>query len=287
MSLFAHSKPICALAHGLSRFLSCVPGEHCRLPLCASQSTFSPEPESMKLNFDYKVAVEDNSNIQQRHCPLSRRLRRYAPTIYSNTAAASTALVLLPPACSAEHTSLSLTYLSITTIMTSTSPKPSSSEAPHSPVVTKTFPGDTPETVSLLATWATRSQAVNPPTREVYFPHARPAGLPATTKCVGRPGRPALTINTDITAVSTPHVGTPPGSRAPARGGPPDLCSGEMVGWLKGPRPQEVEETFGDEEEDVVFVVKTEERSLGGKGSDAGAAQNMRGELGKSRWAPK
>lgn len=131
---------------------------------------------------------------------------------------------------------LSLEYARLRTKLTS-SPKPTSAPSIHA------LPSDTAETISLLTSHSTTTPLHDNPLREVHFPHARPAGQPGTTKCVGRPGRPKLSIDTDVPIVSVPRFasryGTPWRSAAPARYGPAEMTSAEMCGWLKG-RRQEV-----------------------------------------------
>lgn len=121
--------------------------------------------------------------------------------------------------------------------------KLTSSPKPPPPLLSNTG-GPTSLLTSPSSTGAAHSAAN--PTREVHFPHARPAGAPGTTKCVGRPGRPKLSVNTDVPAVSVPRFasryGTPWRSAAPARYGPPEMTSAEMGRWLKGMREEEKKE---------------------------------------------
>ncbi|KAB5559927.1 hypothetical protein GE09DRAFT_1285824 [Coniochaeta sp. 2T2.1] len=101
---------------------------------------------------------------------------------------------------------------------------------------------DTPDTATLIISSAsstsTSSQATaSNPIREVYFPHNRTSG-PGTKKCVGRPGRPNLSINTAVPVVSLladgRRYGTPWRDAAPARYGPDGMRSSEMGRWLRG-----------------------------------------------------
>ncbi|KAH8907694.1 hypothetical protein BR93DRAFT_967577 [Coniochaeta sp. PMI_546] len=117
-------------------------------------------------------------------------------------------------------------------------PRGSNPSSPAQPPGIHFSDADTLETVLLLCS---STEVVENPLREVYFPHWR-VGAPGTTKCVGRPDRPKLAVNTDVPAVSISRYahryGTPWRSAAPARYGPPEMNSAEMCTWLKGPKEE-------------------------------------------------
>jgi len=138
----------------------------------------------------------------------------------------------------------------------------------------------------------------NNPTREVLFPHPRPSGLPGTTKCVGRPGRPSLSVKTDVPIVSIPRIasryGTPWRSAAPARYGPAELTSAEMCGWLKGKREEEEEEEAGaqvlaggdpfriEDEDEMWAQVDVDEEGRGEEGAAPNRQERGTNGLGRS-----
>lgn len=136
---------------------------------------------------------------------------------------------------SSTSTNLSLSFQQLRMKLTS-SPAASNPNPPFSPPPIQVSYADTPETASLILC---PGDKVDNPLREVYFPHRRVAG-PGTTKCIGRPGRPTLSVNTGVPAVSVPreveHHDAPP------RCGPPGLSSAEMLVWLKGPWEEDEEE---------------------------------------------
>ncbi|KAB5547137.1 hypothetical protein GE09DRAFT_1224157 [Coniochaeta sp. 2T2.1] len=107
---------------------------------------------------------------------------------------------------------------------------------------------DTPDTALLIissvsSTSTSQAPPASNPIREVYFPHNRTSG-PGTKKCVGRPGRPKLRVDTDVPVVSLlangRRYGTPWRDAAPARYGPDGMGSTEMGRWLRGDREEEV-----------------------------------------------
>ncbi|OIW30769.1 hypothetical protein CONLIGDRAFT_668694 [Coniochaeta ligniaria NRRL 30616] len=148
-----------------------------------------------------------------------------------------------PPNQGPNHNPTNLTFtLNQLRMKLTESPPPSPSPTtnpPFHPPPTILRPTDTPETTALL-TSPTTSRVENP-LRAVYFPHWRVDG-PATKKCVSRPDRPVLSVNTDVPIVSIPRFahryGTPWRSAAPARYGPEGMGSAEMCGWLKGVRDE-------------------------------------------------